>query len=131
VAVLDKVASISVSDAALRSTRTLEPQLVMRLLYTTSDRSFWELARLTLNGEGIKTAESSSWFPLSTASLVLPQREYRLYVGDGDDFTRAAQVLLKLGVTPSEPDRLPRGRFVAIACLLFGLTIAVIVFLWW
>jgi len=101
----------------------------MRLLYTTSDRSSWELARLTLNGEGIETAESGSWSPIPLG-VIFPPREYRLYVEDGDDFIRARQVLRKLGVAPPEPDTLQRGRLMAIACLLLGLTIAAIFLLW-
>lgn len=101
----------------------------MRLLYVTSDRSFWERARLELHGEGIETFESDVDPAMAAVGSPFMPRGYRLYVLHDADFARANEVLLRIGAAPSEPVRLPTGWWVRVAFFLVGLLAAAIAML--
>lgn len=93
----------------------------MRLIYTTSDRSFWERARLELHGEGIETFESEIDPAISSLGSPFMQRDYRLYILHGEDLARANEILLKIGAAPTDPIHFPTGWWVRVVILLTAL----------
>lgn len=81
----------------------------MRFVYATSDRSFWERARLTLHGEGIETFESDVDAASGLIGSPFMPREYRLYILNDDDAPRTNEILMELGAF-----RGPRARKVPL-----------------
>jgi hypothetical protein len=99
------------------------------LIYTTTDRSFWEHARLELHAEEIETFESDVDPALTTLGSPLMQREYRLYILRNEDYPRANEVLLRIGGAPTEHPQLPQGAWLKVALLLVGLAIVAVALL--
>jgi hypothetical protein len=104
----------------------------MRFLYATSDRSFWERARLMLHGEGIETYESDVDPALSGLGSPLMQREYRLYILNDDDALRANEILIELGAYRGPPARnkpLRSSWKLRLFLLAVGVLVIVVAFL--
>jgi hypothetical protein len=101
----------------------------MQLLYTTSSRSFWELARLKLNGEDIAVHATDVDPATTTVGSPFMPREYRIYLVNEDDYVRANQLLLEIGAAREEPAELPSGRWVRWLLLSIGLLIAALAML--
>ncbi len=74
----------------------------MLLLYTTSNRSFAQLAFLTLQREDIAT-HSSDADPAAAFGWGLMQRQFRIYLLDADDLPRAMELLREIGGDVDDP----------------------------
>jgi len=77
----------------------------MRFVYATSDRSFWERARLMLHGEGIETYESDVDAAAGVIGSPFMPREYRLYILNDGDAPRTNEILIELGAFRGPPAR--------------------------
>jgi hypothetical protein len=98
----------------------------MQLLYTTSSRSFWELARLKLTGEDIAVHTTDVDPATTTVGSPFMPREYRIYLVNPEDYARANQLLLEIGAAREEPAELPSGTWVRWLLLAIGVLIAAI-----
>ncbi|OGI37937.1 MAG: hypothetical protein A2140_01690 [Candidatus Muproteobacteria bacterium RBG_16_62_13] len=101
----------------------------MQLLYLTSDRSFAELAFLTLQREGIET-HSSDVDPATALGFMFMQRQYRIYILVDGDYERARQILIEIGAEFPKPSQfLPTGKYAKWLMFVSGLLIAAIIIL--
>lgn len=99
----------------------------MQFVYATSDRSFWERARLMLHGEGIETYESDVDAAAGVIGSPFMPREYRLYILNDADAPRANEILVEMGAFRGPPARKVRNRSSwALRLLLLAIGVAVI-----
>jgi hypothetical protein len=98
----------------------------MKLVYVTSDRSFWELARLTLHGAGIETFESDIDAAITSVGSPFMLREYRLYVLDSAQAPEAVKLIREIGGYFPEVGVLPNGWWVKALCVALSLVLVLL-----